>query len=60
MDKQPKKSYSAYCDWDFYDASLMVEYRQCMEEGKDADIVLCDEDFNIIRTISRGRTIYSA
>ena len=37
MDKQPKKSYSAYCDWDFYDASLMVEYRQCMEEGKDAE-----------------------
>lgn len=37
MDKQLKKSYSAYCDWDFYDASLMVEYRQCMEEGKDAE-----------------------
>lgn len=31
-----------------------------LEKGKDADIVLCDEDFNIIRTISRGRTIYSA
>ena len=31
-----------------------------LEAGKDADIVLCDEDFNICRTISRGRTIYSA
>ena len=31
-----------------------------LETGKDADIVLCDEDFNICRTISRGRTIYSA
>ena len=31
-----------------------------LEEGKDADIVLCDDDFNICRTISRGRTIYSA
>lgn len=31
-----------------------------LETGKDADIVLCDEEFNICRTISRGRTIYSA
>lgn len=31
-----------------------------LEKGKDADIVLCDEEFNICRTISRGRTIYSA
>lgn len=31
-----------------------------LEVGKDADIVLCDEEFNICRTISRGRTIYSA
>lgn len=30
-----------------------------LETGKDADIVLCDEEFNICRTISRGRTIYS-
>ncbi|MCL1796096.1 MAG: amidohydrolase family protein, partial [Clostridia bacterium] len=26
--------------------------------GKDADIILCDEDFDVHRTISRGETIY--
>lgn len=31
-----------------------------LEAGKDADIVLCDDEFNICHTISRGRTIYSA
>ena len=32
-----KKTYSAYYDWDFYDADLRVEYRQCLEEGKDVE-----------------------
>lgn len=31
-----------------------------LENGKDADIVICDADFNIQRTITRGRTIYTA
>ena len=31
-----------------------------LEAGKDADIVLCDSDFNICRTIICGRTIYTA
>lgn len=31
-----------------------------LEIGKDADIAVCDDDFNISRTIVRGRTIYSA
>ena len=31
-----------------------------LESGKDADIVLCDCDFNIRRTILGGRTIYTA
>ena len=31
-----------------------------LEAGKDADIVLCDSDFNVCRTIICGRTIYTA
>lgn len=31
-----------------------------LEVGKDADIVLCDGEFNICRTIIGGRTIYTA
>ena len=31
-----------------------------LEAGKDADIALCDEHFNIRRTILGGRTIYTA
>ena len=31
-----------------------------LETGKDADIVLCDSDFNVCRTIICGRTIYTA
>lgn len=31
-----------------------------LEVGKDADIAVCDDDFNISRTIVRGRTVYSA
>ena len=37
-----------------------ADVKGSLEAGKDADIVLCDDDFNICRTISRGRTIYSA
>ena len=31
-----------------------------LEEGKDADIFLADENMNVSRTILRGRTIYQA
>ena len=31
-----------------------------LEEGKDADIIIADENINIIRTIKKGRTIYEA
>ncbi len=31
-----------------------------LEEGKDADIVIADENINIVRTIKKGRTIYVA
>ena len=31
-----------------------------LEAGKDADIAICDADFNICRTILGGRTIYTA
>jgi N-acetylglucosamine-6-phosphate deacetylase len=31
-----------------------------LEEGKDADIIIADENINIKRTIKRGRTIYEA
>ena len=35
-------------------------FKGSLECGKDADIAICDCDFNICRTISRGRTIYTA
>jgi len=31
-----------------------------LEEGKDADIIIADENINIIRTIKKGTTIYEA
>ena len=31
-----------------------------LEEGKDADIIITDENINIIRTIKKGKTIYEA
>ena len=31
-----------------------------MVEGKDADIIITDENINIIRTIKKGKTIYEA
>ena len=31
-----------------------------LEEGKDADIIIADEQINVIRTIKKGRTIYEA
>lgn len=31
-----------------------------LEEGKDADIIIADDNINIIRTIKKGRTIYVA
>ncbi len=31
-----------------------------LENGKDADIIIADENINIIRTIKKGRTIYVA
>ena len=31
-----------------------------LEKGKDADIVICDKDFEIINTIVSGRSIYTA
>jgi len=31
-----------------------------LEEGKDADVIIADENINIIRTIKKGRTIYEA
>lgn len=31
-----------------------------LEEGKDANIIITDENINIIRTIKKGRTIYEA
>jgi N-acetylglucosamine-6-phosphate deacetylase len=31
-----------------------------LEEGKDADIIIADENINIKRTIKKGRTIYEA
>ena len=31
-----------------------------LEAGKDADIIIADENINIIKTIKKGRTIYDA
>ena len=31
-----------------------------LEKGKDADIIITDENINIIRTIKKGKTIYEA
>ena len=31
-----------------------------LEEGKDADIIITDENINVLRTIKKGRTIYEA
>ena len=31
-----------------------------LEEGKDADIIITDENINVIRTIKKGKTIYEA
>ena len=31
-----------------------------LDAGKDADIIIADENINIIRTIKKGRTIYEA
>ncbi len=31
-----------------------------LDEGKDADIIIVDENINVIRTIKKGRTIYEA
>jgi N-acetylglucosamine-6-phosphate deacetylase len=31
-----------------------------LEAGKDADIIIADDNINIIRTIKKGRTIYEA
>lgn len=31
-----------------------------LEEGKDADIIITDENINVIRTIKKGRTVYEA
>ncbi len=31
-----------------------------LESGKDADIIIADNDINIVRTIKKGRTIYEA
>lgn len=31
-----------------------------LEPGKDADIAICDRNFNVLRTIRSGRTIYTA
>jgi len=28
--------------------------------GRDADIILADDDFNIVRTVIGGRTVYEA
>ena len=37
-----------------------ADVKGSLENGKDADIAICDSDFNICRTITRGRTIYTA
>jgi N-acetylglucosamine-6-phosphate deacetylase len=31
-----------------------------LEAGKDADIIIADENINIIKTIKKGKTIYEA
>ena len=31
-----------------------------LEAGKDADIIIADENINVVRTIKKGRTIYEA
>ncbi len=38
----------------------LADKKGSLEAGKDADIVICDDCFNIRRTISGGRTIYTA
>lgn len=39
-------------------AILCEERIGSLEEGKDADIIIADENINIIRTIKKGKTIY--
>ncbi|MBQ5801244.1 MAG: N-acetylglucosamine-6-phosphate deacetylase [Clostridia bacterium] len=31
-----------------------------LDTGKDADIIICDENINVIRTIKKGKTIYES
>lgn len=31
-----------------------------LEEGKDADIIIADKDFNVLKTVKKGRIIYEA
>ena len=47
-----KKSYTAYYDWDFYDADLMVEYQQCLDEGK--DVASLENLFKAIAALPRS------
>ena len=55
MMRGPKKSAMAVRN---PQGEIIVE--ECETKGKDADIAICDADFEIRRTILGGRTIYTA
>lgn len=38
----------------------MADRLGSLEEGKDADLILADASFGVVRTIKRGRTVYCA
>ena len=38
----------------------VAERKGSLEPGKDADIAICDREFNVLRTIRGGETIYTA
>ena len=38
----------------------VADRKGSLEAGKDADIAICDSDFNIRRTIVGGRSVYTA
>ena len=65
------RNYMQYADvpvWEAVNAASLnpakrigvAESKGSLEAGKDADIVICDNDFEVVRTIISGRSIYTA
>ena len=58
---------TALAPWEAVNAASLTPARRIgvdrtkgsLEAGKDADIVLCDQRFEVLRTIVGGRTVYA-